>query len=316
MSESMAVSTRGERLEPAEGWDPRRVKVGIAPIGWTNDDWPGLGGEIPFEQCVREMAEAGYSGCEVGGKFPRDPGVLRAALEPLGLEIASAWISLYFTEPERDRETVEAFATHASFLAAMGAKVAVVCECGHSVQQGPLPVDAARPRFGEDDWRFLVDGLHRIGESARRAGLTIVYHHHMGTGVQTAEEIDRLMQATDPGLVSLLVDPGHLTFSGDDPIALLRRYASRVRHIHLKDVRSEVLERVRREQASFETAVRAGVFTVPGDGSVDMRGFLEAAREIGYSGWMVVEAEQDPAKAPPLDYAKKGRAFVREVTGL
>jgi len=293
----------------------RRVRIAIAPIGWTNDDWPGLGGEIPFEQCIREMSEAGYAGCELGGKFPKDPAALRAALEPLGLELASGWISLYFTDPAREAETLAAFDAHARLLAAMGSKVVVVCECGGSVQSGPLAVSAARPRFDDGDWRRLVAGLHRIGRVARDLGLDVVYHHHMGTGIQSTAEVDRLMASTDPELVSLLVDSGHFTFAGDDPVPVLRKHAARVKHLHLKDVRGEVAARMIGTGASFEQSVRAGVFTVPGDGDVDMRAFLAAAEEIGYEGWMVVEAEQDPAKAPPLEYAKKGREFVREVTG-
>jgi inosose dehydratase len=295
--------------------EERRVRIAIAPIGWTNDDWPGLGGEIPFDQCIREMSEAGYAGCELGGKFPKEPGQLRAALEPLGLELATGWISLYFTEPERGAETLAAFDAHSALLAAMGSKVVVVCECGGSVQSGPLPVSSARPRFDDGDWRRLVDGLHRIGGVAKERGLDIVYHHHMGTGIQSAAEVDRLMAATDPARVSLLVDSGHFTFAGDDPVPVLRRHAARVKHLHLKDVRAEVAAWAHRTGASFEQSVRAGVFTVPGDGDVDMRAFLRAAEEIGYEGWMVVEAEQDPAKAPPLEYARKGREFVREVTG-
>jgi inosose dehydratase len=296
-------------------WKERRVEMAIAPIGWTNDDWPGLGGEIPFEQCIREMAEAGYAGCELGGKFPREPEALRAALVPLGLRLASGWISLFFTDPEREAETLAAFADHAALLAAMGSKVVVVCECGGGVQQKSLPVSAARPRFDEGDWRRLVAGLHRIGATARDLGLRIAYHHHMGTGIQSAAEVDRLMAATDPALVSLLVDSGHFTFAGEDPVAVLRRHAARVGHVHLKDVRAEVAKTAIRAGWSFEQSVRAGVFTVPGDGDVDMRRFLDEVAKSSYDGWLVVEAEQDPAKAPPLEYAKKGREFVREVTG-
>jgi inosose dehydratase len=197
----------------------------------------------------------------------------------------------------------------------VGAKVVVVCECGGSVQQQPLPVSAARPRFDAAAWRRLVDGLHRAGEAAKARGLDVVYHPHMGTGIQCAEEIDNLMAATDPALVSLLADSGHASFAGDDPVAILRRHATRVKHVHLKDVRGEVAARAHAEGWSFERSVREGVFTVPGDGSVEMRGYLGAVEAIGYAGWLVVEAEQDPAKAPPLEYARMGREFVREVTG-
>lgn len=290
-----------------------RVQVGIAPIGWTNDDWPELGGEIPLERCLAEMAEAGYEGCELGGKFPRDAGQLRALLAPLGLSLASGWLSLWFTDDGRAEETVDAYRAHCSFLREMGAAVVVVCECGASVQQQALPVSDARPRYDERQWGMLVDGLHRIGEIAREEGMTNVYHPHMGTGVQTAEEIDRLMSDTDPALVSLLLDTGHATFDGHDPRDVIRAHSARIRHVHLKDVRGAVAAEARRDRWSFERAVRAGVFTVPGDGDVDMRGVLADLTSADYAGWLVVEAEQDPRLAPPLQFATMGREFLRTV---
>jgi inosose dehydratase len=305
----------GEEGTPTVVESQATIRVGIAPIGWTNDDWPELGGGIPFERCIREMAEAGYAGCEVGGKFPRDPAILRAALSPLGLEVAAAWVSVHFTEAGRERESDAAFAAHADFLAAAGAAAVVVCDCGGAVQQRDLPVSAARPRFDAAQWRRLVDGLHRAGERARERGLRLVYHPHMGTGIQQADEIDRLMAATDPALVGLLADSGHASFAGDDPLEIVRRHPARIGHVHLKDVRGEVAARARAEDWSFERAVRAGVFTVPGDGAVDMRGFLDAVLAGGYRGWLVVEAEQDPALAPPLEYARMGREFVRGAIG-
>lgn len=293
-----------------------RVNVGIAPIGWTNDDWPDLGGDIPLERCLAEMAEAGYAGCEVGGKFPREPEVLRRLLQPYALRVASGWLSLWFTDAARTDETIAAYRDHCSFLKAMGASVVVVCECGRSVQQGPLAVSAARPRFDDAEWRRLVDGLHRIGEIARDEGMTNVYHPHMGTGIQSAQDVDRLMAETDPALVALLLDTGHSTFDGHDPRALIRAHAARIRHVHLKDVRGKVARYAIEQRWSFEQAVRAGVFTVPGDGDVDMRGVVEDLREAGYSGWMVVEAEQDPHVANPLQYAKMGRQFLRQAVNL
>jgi inosose dehydratase len=292
------------------------TKIGIAPIGWTNDDWPELGGEIPLERCLAEMAEAGYEGCEVGGKFPRDAARLRDILRPYGLQVASGWLTLLFTEAGRERETIEAYRAHCSFLREMGASVVVVCECGGAVQQQPLPVSDARPQFDDAQWRSLVDGLHQIGEIGRAQGMTNVYHPHMGTGIQSAADIDRLMGDTKPELVSLLLDTGHSTFDGHDPRAVLNRHASRIRHVHLKDVRREVAKEALRDGWSFERAVRAGVFTVPGDGDVDMRGVLGDLMDSDYSGWLVVEAEQDPRLAPPLEYAKLGREFIRQAVGL
>jgi inosose dehydratase len=292
------------------------VRVGIAPIGWTNDDWPELGGDIPLEQCLSEMSEAGYEGCELGGKFPRDPRRLRDLLRPFNLAVASGWFSLWFTEPGRQKETIDAYRAHCSLLREMGASVIVVCECGNSVQQQPLPVDEARPRFDENEWQLLIDGLHQIGQIARSEGMTNVYHPHMGTGIQSAGEIERLIDATKPELVSLLLDTGHATFDGHDPQQLIRSYGSRIRHVHLKDVRAEVAQEARDKRWSFETSVRAGVFTVPGDGDVNMSGVLADLAAARYSGWLIVEAEQDPHRAPPLEYARMGRQFLRQAVGL
>lgn len=293
-----------------------QVKVGIAPIGWTNDDWPDLGGDIPLEQCLSEMAEAGYAGCEVGGKFPRNPEQLRRILHPHALQVASGWFSLWFTEAGRRDETIAAYREHCRFLRAMEASVVVVCECGRSVQQGPLPVSGARPRFDDAEWKQLVDGLHRIGKIAADEGMTNVYHSHMGTGIQSLDDIDRLMADTEPALVALLLDTGHSTFDGHDPREVIRAHAARIRHVHLKDVRGNVAREAIEQGWSFEQAVRAGVFTVPGDGDVDMQGVVEDLKEAGYSGWMVVEAEQDPHIANPLQYAKMGREFLRRAVGL
>jgi inosose dehydratase len=292
-----------------------QVKLGIAPIGWTNDDWPELGGDIPLERCLSEMAEAGYEGCEVGGKFPRDPQTLREILAPFRLSVASGWTTLWFTDPARYTETVDSYRAHCRFLRAMGASVVVVAECGRAVQQESLPVSDARPRFDEDEWNLLVDGLHHIGEIARDEGMTNVYHPHMGTGVQSIEDIDRLMTSTSPELVSLLLDTGHATFDGHDPRAIVRAHAARIRHVHLKDVRGGIARTAIGEHWSFEQAVRAGVFTVPGDGDVDMQGVLQDLKAADYLGWLIVEAEQDPRKAPPLEYAIKGREFLRATVG-
>lgn len=303
-------------MTPSGRFEEGTVRIGIAPIGWTNDDWPELGGEIPLEQCLSEMAEAGYEGCELGGKFPRDPEQLLETLRPFGLSIASGWLSAWFTEDDRIEETISAYRAHCALLKDMGASVVVICECGGSVQQGSLPVSGARPRFDDEAWSRLVDGLNRIGEIGRPQGMTNVYHPHMGTGVQSAEDVDRLMETTDPALVSLLLDTGHATFDGHDPRSLIRNHGDRIRHVHLKDVRSEIAREALLSGWSFERSVRAGVFTVPGDGDVDMKGVLEDLAAMRYKGWMVVEAEQDPRLAPPLEYAKMGREFIRSAVGL
>ena len=141
-------------------------------------------------------------------------------------------------------------------------------------------------------------------------------HHHMGTGVQTVEEIDRLMDETDPELVFLLFDSGHLSFAGIDPIPVLKKYIKRIKHVHLKDLRLKVYEEVKKQNMSFLDAVRAGVFTVPGDGDVDFTSIFEVLAENNYEGYVLVEAEQDPAKANPFEYAVKARKYIKEVAGL
>jgi inosose dehydratase len=261
------------------------------------------------------MALAGYSGSEVGNKYPKDPAVLNRALALRGLTICNAWFSSFLTTRPR-AETLDAFERQLDFLHAVGARVVGAAEQGHSVQGQDVPVFGEKPVFTAEEWKRLADGLDEMGRRAERKGMTLTYHHHMGTGVQTAEEIDRLMESTEPGLVSLLFDTGHLTFAGIDPASVLKRHAGRIRHVHLKDVRPAVLARVQPEGWSFLRAVRAGVFTVPGDGCIAFEPLFELLDGAGYQGWMVVEAEQDPAKADPLEYAQKARRFIREKTGL
>jgi inosose dehydratase len=292
------------------------VKIGIAPIGWTNDDMPELGGENTFEQCISEMALAGFTGTEVGNKYPKDPEVLRKALHLRSMEIASAWFSA-FTTTRPLQETVDAFIKHRNFLHAMGAKVIVVSEQGHSIQgQMGTGLFPNKPVFTEDEWSMLAKGLNTLGKLASEKEMKVVYHHHMGTGVQTTEEINRLMEMTDPNLVYLLYDTGHLVFSGEEPLELLNRHFSRIKHVHLKDVRVDVAQRVKEEQWSFLKAVKEGVFTVPGDGSIDFRPIFNVISEKKYEGWLLVEAEQDPAKANPLEYALIARNYIKETAGI
>ncbi len=292
------------------------VRLAIAPIAWTNDDMPELGGNNTFEQCISEMALAGFQGSEVGNKYPRSPEVLHQALGLRGLQIASAWFSAHLTVRPYE-ETAEAFVAHRDFLHAMGAKVIVVSEQGRSIQgQMDTPLFDAKPVFTEDEWALLAEGLGKLGRLAAEKGMAIVYHHHMGTGVQTAAEIDRLMELTDPAEVSLLFDTGHLAFSGENPLEVLRTHLPRIKHVHLKDIRPEVVRRVIAEKLSFLQAVKAGAFTVPGDGCIEFADIFAELAGSSYTGWFVVEAEQDPALADPLEYAIKARKYIRETSGL
>lgn len=297
-------------------FDKENLKLGIAPIAWTNDDMPELGAENTFEQCISEMALAGFVGTEIGNKYPKDPKVLKKALDLRGLTVCNAWFSSYLTTKPL-KETVDAFIKHRDFLYEVGARVIGASEQGHSIQgRMDTPIFSAKPYFTDDEWKRLADGLNELGRLAKEKDMILTYHHHMGTGVQTFEEIDKLMDMTDPNYVYLLFDTGHLVFAGEDPEAVLKKYVNRIKHVHLKDIREEILERVKKEDWSFLKAVKEGVFTVPGDGVIDFDPLFKILAENGYKGWFVVEAEQDPAKANPLEYAIKARNFIREKTGL
>ncbi len=299
-------------------FDEKTVHLGIAPIGWCNDDMPELGAENTFRQIVSEMALAGFTGCEIGNKFPTDPKELKEQLDLRGMRIASRWFSSFLlTEPY---ETVEAaFRKELDFLAAVGADRINVSEQSYSIQgKMDVPVLTGNHRhiMDEAEWETLCRGLNGLGRAARDRGFKLCYHHHMGTVVQTAQETDRLMEGTDPELVFLCYDTGHFTFAGEDPLAMLKKYAPRVGHVHLKDMRLPVVEQARKENWSFLQAVRQGAFTVPGDGDVDFDPVFKLLASAGYEGWLLVEAEQDPAKADPLAYAIKARRYIREHTGL
>ncbi|MDO4275448.1 MAG: myo-inosose-2 dehydratase [Eubacteriales bacterium] len=293
-----------------------KVRLGIAPIAWTNDDMPDLGKENTFEQCVSEMALAGFTGSEVGGKYPADTEILKKALDMRGIEICNQWFSSFLISRPFE-ETEREFVAALDFLKTMGAKVIGVSEQSYSIQgKMEQPVWEGKYVMDEDEWRLLAEGLNKLGKIAREKGMTLTFHHHMGTVVQTEEEIDKFMEMVDPDLVFLLFDSGHLSFAGIDPENVLKKYVDRVKHVHLKDIRKDMVEKSKNEGWSFLKGVREGVFTVPGDGDVDFAPIFRILEEAGYEGWVVVEAEQDPARANPLEYAIKARKYIAEKTGL
>lgn len=298
-------------------FDSEKVYLGIAPIGWCNDDMPELGAENTFRQTVSEMALAGFTGCEIGNKYPSDPVELKRELDLRGMRIASRWFSSFIlTQPI---EQVEAdFTRELEFLAAVGANRVNVSEQSYSIQgKKDVPVLADNKHVMNDsEWSRFCEGLNRLGKIANSKGFKLCYHHHMGTVVQTAEETDRMLANTDKDSVYLCYDTGHFTFAGEDPLTVLKKYVSRVGHVHLKDMRADVVSRVKPEGWSFLKAVREGAFTVPGDGCVDFDPIFQLLSDAHYEGWLLVEAEQDPAKANPLEYAIKARKYIREHTGL
>lgn len=294
------------------------VCFGIAPIGWCNDDMPDLGSENTFEQIISEMALAGFTGCEIGNKFPTDPNELKSALDLRGLTVCSRWYSSFLlTRPIEEEE--KDFIANLEFLKTVGASHINVSEQSYSTQgqlDTPILTGGHKHVMNDEEWDLLCKGLDHLGKIAVEHGFKLCYHHHMGTVVQTSEETDRMMANTNPDYVFLCYDTGHFTFAGEDPLAMLQKYVDRVGHVHLKDMRLPVVEEARKNDWSFLQAVRNGAFTVPGDGDVDFDPILETLAQADYSGWLVVEAEQDPAKANPFAYALKGRNYLKEHTGL
>jgi len=280
------------------------VKLGINPITWTNDDVPELGGDTPLEVCLAETRQAGYRGTELGGKFPRQSAVLRPILEGFGLELVSGWYDGRILERSVDEE-FDAILPHLTLLRDLGARHVVYADTSRGRHGAIFQPISQRPMLGQDEWLPYGAKITGLAERMAAFGVRLAFHHHMGTIVETDAEVGRLM-AHSGEAVGLLYDSGHCAFAGGDPKALLERHIGRVVHVHCKDVRADVLARARAEDMSFMDAVMAGIFTVPGDGSLDYATLLRLLAEHGYQGWLVVEAEQDPAKAHPLTYATMG----------
>ncbi len=277
---------------------------------------PDLGKENTFEQTISEMALAGFQGSEVGSHYPTDPAVLKKALDLRGMTICNQWFSSFLISRPYE-ETEAAFIKQCDFLRQVGSRCIGASEQSHSIQ-GMLdhPIQEGKYVMNDEEWDLLTNGLNKLGKIAKDKGMALTFHHHMGTVVQTEEEIDRFMDSVDPDLVYLLFDSGHLSFAGIDPEKVLKKYVDRVRHVHLKDLRRSVVEQSREGKWSFLKGVRAGTFTVPGDGDVDFAPIFRILEEADYQGWVVVEAEQDPAVANPFEYALKARKYIAEHTGL
>ena len=288
------------------------IRIGANPIGWSNDDMQEIGGWIPLEQCLSEAKSAGFQGMELGNKFPRVATKLRPILDAHGLVLVGGWHSIFLLE--HDAETEFAKSTdHRKLLKAMGTNVFIAAECTNTVHGNKTAPLSTRPVMTEAQWKTFTTRLTKLAELLKADGFQLAYHHHMGTVVQTAAEIDRLMTGTGEA-VNLLLDTGHATWGGDDPVRLAKAYKKRISHVHCKDVRLAVKAESDKHDWSFLDSVLAGVYTVPGDGSID---YVSVFKELrGYSGWVVVEAEQDPEKAPPAKYAKLGcdnlKRFLKE----
>ena len=288
-----------------------RVRLGANPIIWSNDDMRELGADITLETCLAQARDIGFEGMELGHKFPRDARELGAVLERFHLECVSGWYSAELLVWGA-REELARLRPHLELLKALRSPVLVFAEVTgavHGDRQRPL---CERPLLTARDWRELGSRLTEVAAVTAQEGVRLAYHHHMGTAVQSEADIDALMQSTGPE-VGLLLDTGHAAFAGADPQALARRYAPRICHLHAKDLRTAVAAQAKSGNWSFLRAVLAGVFTVPGDGSIDFGSVFAALPE--YSGWVVLEAEQDPKLADPLTYATLGYRNLQRLVG-
>jgi inosose dehydratase len=285
------------------------IRFGVSPIAWINDDLPALGGGTPLESVLEEARDVGFSGIELGGKFPRDANVLQALLKRYQLTLVGGWYSANLLTRSVAAE-IQAMQSHLGLLKAMGCKVFIIaetsnaihCDQGSSLSATPRPVGSAWDEFG----RKLTD----VGDYLAQAGLRMAYHHHLGTVVESQQDLDRFLDSTGRS-VGLTVDTGHAALGGIDALTLIQDHPLRVAHVHCKDIRSRVFQQVKSESRSFLSGVISGMFTVPGDGDLQFAGVMQALAKIGYAGWIIVEAEQDPAVATPKAYAALGLKTLR-----
>lgn len=293
----------------------RPFHIGAHPINWVGEDVKEHGDDTTYEQIMDDMQRLGLTGTEMGRKYPGEVDVLKRELGKRGLRLVSQWKSVLFSDPAYRESELKAYRNHILFLKEMGSDVISTCEVGGSLHFDPrrTPHEKEVLRLDEEGWRSLAEGLNAAGAMAKEYGMKLTYHHHGGTAVERPEEIDRLMELTDPGLVYLLYDTGHAYYGGADPLDVLRKHYDRIAYIHLKDVRTAVLEQARAEQADFITCIRRGVFTVPGTGDLDFEPIIGELLDRGYDGWAMLEGEQDPEKYPAYEFADRALKYIDSI---
>jgi inosose dehydratase len=285
------------------------IRFGVSPIAWINDDLPALGGSTPLESVLADARDLGFAGIELGGKFPRDPNVLRALLNRHHLALVGGWYSANLLARSAAAE-IQAMQSHLELLKAMGCGVFIIAETSNAIHCDQNSALSATPRLSVSAWNEFGRKLTEVADYLAAAGLRMAYHHHLGTVVESQLDLERFLKFTGPS-VGLTVDTGHAALGGIDALALIRDHARRVAHVHCKDIRSRVFDQVKSESRSFLNGVISGMFTVPGDGDLEFAGVMQALAKIGYAGWVIVEAEQDPAVADPKVYAALGLNTLR-----
>ena len=286
------------------------VKLGVAPIAWSNDDMPELGGETTLEQCLKEANEEGYIGVESGGKFPKKSSELIPKLDQFNLKLCSGWYgaNLRKNSVEEEKKSIQ---EQLNLFKDCNAPCIVFAEVSGSIQGDPNRKLSTRPQMEKDEWQKFCEKISELGKYLEDEGMPLAYHHHMGTVIETQKDTERLIENTHES-VKLTLDTGHMLFAKGDSKSILQNYHERILHVHCKDIRKQVLEKSLKEDLSFRGAFLEGAFTVPGDGCIDYQPLFNVLKNNNYSGWLVVEAEQDPAKANPLEYAKIGYKYLTD----
>ncbi|WP_158737165.1 myo-inosose-2 dehydratase [Alteribacillus sp. YIM 98480] len=293
--------------------------IGVHPINWVGEDVLEHGDYYSYDQVMEEIAALGFKGTEVSRKFPNNEKELKNALDHYNLQLTTQWKSVLFSDPDQHEKEWKSYREHVDFLKRFGCKVVSTAEIGGSMlNQDPRrgQDETYVERLDDDGWKYLAEGLNKAGEICRETGMHLVYHHHAGTVVEQPEEIDRLMEMTDKDAVSLLYDTGHGYYGGNDPLQLLKKHFDRIKYIHLKDVRQDILDRARQEKYSIRQCIREGIFTVPGEGCLDFAPIITYLIENDYSGWALIEGEQDPEIYNPYEYAKRSKAFLEKLAGV
>ena len=286
------------------------VKLGVAPIAWSNDDMPELGGETTLEQCLSEASQAGFIGIESGGKFPKKSSELIPKLNQFNLNLCSGWYgaNLRKNSVEEEKKLIQQQLT---LFKECNAPCIVFAEVSGSIQGDPYRKLSSRPQMDENEWKIFCQKISELGKYLEDQEMPLAYHHHMGTVIETQNDTERLMENTHES-VNLTLDTGHMLFAKGNSQKILENYKDRILHVHCKDIRKHVLEKSLKEDLSFRAAFLEGAFTVPGDGCIDYKPLFDVLKKNNYSGWLVVEAEQDPKKANPLEYAIKGYKYLVE----
>ena len=286
------------------------VKLGIAPIAWSNDDMPELGGDTTLEQCLAEASQAGYIGIESGGKFPKKSSELIPKLNKFNLQLCSGWYgaNLRKNSVEDEKKSIK---EQLELFKDCNSPCIVFAEVSGSIQGDPNKKLSTRPQMQNDEWKKFCDKISEMAKYLEDQGMPLAYHHHMGTVIETQEDTERLLDNTNDS-VKLALDTGHMLFANGDSKNILENYNQRLQHVHCKDIRKSVLEKSLKEDLSFRGAFLEGAFTVPGDGCIDYKPLFDVLKKNNYSGWLVVEAEQDPKKANPLEYAIKGYKYLTD----